>query len=206
MSSDHLSFNQSGDDRDDDGSRWEAYLALLRRTGAEPSAPESQDDFADASDSFPPAALAVSAVSDVESGATNRPRSTPSGAATSRLGSGLAGAAIGLVAGFILAASLISHPSVRRDAPGPTRTPAVAHVQAGLTSLAAESGPASLSGGNSPSAGSVPATLVSAPSPHHHPKPRHLARRAHECWHCRGNLRRSDTIAVAARYQTPWSR
>ena len=42
MSSDRLSFNQGADD-EDDGARWEAYLALLRRTGAELPSPEAEE-------------------------------------------------------------------------------------------------------------------------------------------------------------------
>jgi len=47
MSSDRLSFNHNADG-DDDGARWEAYLALLRRTGASPASLEDDVEVADA--------------------------------------------------------------------------------------------------------------------------------------------------------------
>jgi hypothetical protein len=54
MSSDRLSFNQSADN-EDDGARWEAYQALLRRTApASPeeaeASPELEDGFAEVDD------------------------------------------------------------------------------------------------------------------------------------------------------------
>jgi hypothetical protein len=208
MSSDHLSFNQTCDS-EDDGARWEAYLALLRRTGANPPASESKDELADASEPLPPVGLAASEGRDAENGATDSRRPTPPGAVSFRLGSALVGATIGLAAGFVLAGAALIQ--VHENAPAPTRTaPArtepIAHAHEGWTRLAAESGPPSLSGGNSASARPMPARLVSAPSPHHHPKLKHLARRAHGCRHCHGDLRGSHTIAEAARWQTPWSR
>ncbi len=249
MSSDHLSFNQSGDDREDDGSRWRAYLALLRRTGANPPAPELDDEFAGAGEPLPPADLAASSVGpDAESGATAGLRSTPPGAVSFRLGSGLVGATIGLAAGILLTgASLIPHPPVHRDAAVPTRSSPIEPGQEGRTRLAAASGPPCLSGGDASSAGSMlaapivfatpgfapdtqlapwllntapapsaetlPTRLAAARSPQHPPKPmRHLASWTHECRHCRGDVRarhharRSETVALAARWQTPYSR
>ncbi len=238
MSSDHLSFNQSGDPQDD-GARWEAYLALLRRTGVTSSAPEPEDEFAGGGEPLMPADLAASGGGDAENGATDGLRPTPPGAVSFRLG--LVGATIGLAAGIVLTgASLIPHAPAHRDAAVASRTPLIAHGREGWTRLAAESGPPCLSGGDSSSAGSMlaepiafampgsalgaqpglwslngapaassealPARLASAPSPRRHHKLRHLARRAHECRHCRGDLSGSDTMAAAARWQAPWSR
>jgi len=48
MSADRLSFNQ-GADEDDDGARWEAYLALLRRTGGDLPTPDAEAESGDVS-------------------------------------------------------------------------------------------------------------------------------------------------------------
>ena len=116
MSSDRLSFNRSADG-EDDGARWEAYLALLRRTGASlPSSEKAEDEVAEDRDPLaergftaPPDTVEASEAS----GATVAPAAQAAGSL--RRGSRLVVWAVAAAAGIILAALLVSRQQDRRD-------------------------------------------------------------------------------------------